>query len=150
MLFGKHVLERASEVMKYCMLVYNCIHTKVIIVITALITANIAEWKSQNRSAVWLHIPISLSALIPLAAEQGFTLHHGKDQEVVMSYWLLEDKPNKLPPYASHQVGVCGKWLDSLLVCVCVCVCVCVLACVCACVCVLACACVRVRVCAFL
>lgn len=25
-----------------------------------------------------------------------------------MSRWLLEDKSDKLPPYASHQVGVSG------------------------------------------
>ncbi len=71
-------------------------------------TADISHWQSEGRSAVWLHIPISLSSLIAAASEQGFSLHHGKGEEVVMNLWLLEDKPNKLPHYATHQVRVCG------------------------------------------
>lgn len=72
-------------------------------------TGHTEEWRVNGHSAVWLHIPIPLSGLIRLAAEQGFTLHHGTQSEVVMSKWLQDHKVNRLPHYASHQVGVCGK-----------------------------------------
>ena len=72
-------------------------------------TEHISEWKSENRPAVWLHIPIFLGGLIPVASEQGFTIHHAKGEEIVMSRWLAEDRPDKIPNYASHQVGVCGE-----------------------------------------
>ncbi len=78
------------------------------VLLPSIHVADVSQWRSEGRSAVWLHIPISLSSLIPMAAEQGFALHHGEGEEVVMNLWLLEDRPNKLPHYASHQVGVCG------------------------------------------
>ena len=74
-----------------------------------IILGHVLEWKSENRPAVWLHIPTFLGGLIPAASEQGFTLHHVKGEEIVMTRWLAEDRPNKLPNYASHQVGVCGE-----------------------------------------
>ena len=70
---------------------------------------HITEWKSENRPAVVLHIPTFLGELIPVASEQGFTLHHAKGEEIVMARWLQTERPNKLPHYASHQVGVCGE-----------------------------------------
>ena len=73
------------------------------------IAEHISVWKSENRPAVWLHIPTFLGELIPVATEQGFTLHHAKGEVIVMSRWLHENRPNKLPHYASHQVGVCGE-----------------------------------------
>lgn len=88
------------------------------------ITEHILEWKSENRPAVWLHVPTFLGGLIPAASEQGFTLHHAKGEEIVMSRWLDESRPSKLPNYASHQVGVCGEsgclhlahfWLTHIL-----------------------------------
>lgn len=70
--------------------------------------AHLSQWKSENRPAVLLHVPVFLGELISVASEQGFTLHHVKGEEIVMSKWL-QDRPNKLPKYASHQVGVCGE-----------------------------------------
>ena len=81
-----------------------CLNTSIVI-----LSAHILHWKAEGRSAIWLHIPLQLSALIPLVADLGFTLHHAQGEEVVMNRWLLENKHNKLPHYASHQVGACGK-----------------------------------------
>ena len=83
--------------------------TKVLIHSYCILPAHISHWKAEGRSAIWLHIPLQLSALLPLAADLGFTLHHAQGKEVVMNRWLLENKHNKLPHYASHQVGACGK-----------------------------------------
>lgn len=70
----------------------------------------VEDWRTRGHSAVWLHVPIPLSRLISLASEQGFTLHHGTQHEVVMSKWLQDHKINRLPSYASHQIGVCGEF----------------------------------------
>ena len=85
-----------------------------VVVFCTIYIEHILEWKSENRPAVWLHIPTFLGGLIPAATEQGFTLHHAKGEEIVMSRWLVEGRPNKIPNYASHQVGVCGESVCQL------------------------------------
>lgn len=75
---------------------------------STLLESHMEDWRSKGHSAVWLHVPIPLCHLISVAADQGFTLHHGMEGEVVMSKWLQEHRVNRLPHYASHQVGVCG------------------------------------------
>ncbi len=74
-------------------------------------TAHLRQWRDEGRSSVWLTLPLSLTPLIPTVAELGFSLHHTKGSNVVLSCWLQENKTNRLPPYASHQVGVCGRGL---------------------------------------
>ena len=101
---------------KVCLLPSSAqFHVDLLVIV--YLPAYITDWRAEGRNAVWLHIPISLSALIPLAAGLGFTLHHARGKEVVMNRWLREDKPNKLPHYASHQVGVCGKICDNEMSC---------------------------------
>jgi 8-oxo-dGTP pyrophosphatase MutT (NUDIX family) len=58
---------------------------------------------------VWLHLPLPLLHLANEAVEAGFSLHHASpgDRSLVLCAWL-EDSPSRLPPYASHQVGVSG------------------------------------------
>ena len=78
-------------------------------------SAHVAQWKKENRSAVWLHVPVQHSSLVHHAHEEGFYLHHaieGAERiggEIVLSLWLDDSRPCKIPPFASHQVGVCGK-----------------------------------------
>ncbi|XP_073497508.1 nucleoside diphosphate-linked moiety X motif 6 isoform X2 [Phyllobates terribilis] len=60
-----------------------------------------------------MHVPITLSALIAYAASEGFTFHHAKKDTSTLTLWL-KDGPNKLPEYATHQVGVAGAVLDEL------------------------------------
>ena len=57
---------------------------------------------------MWLHLPAALGSYIPHAASLGFAFHHASGQQAVLCLWLAEDRPNKLPAYASHQVGVAG------------------------------------------
>ena len=71
--------------------------------------AHVKQWQSQGKSAVWLHVSLSLGSLVPIAHSEGFTLHHAKEGEVVLSMWLDNSRENKIPNFASHQVGACGK-----------------------------------------
>ena len=70
--------------------------------------AHVECWRSEGRSAVWLHLPPALGSYIPCATNLGFALHHAVGQQVALCLWLAKDRPNKLPAYASHQVGVAG------------------------------------------
>ena len=78
-------------------------------------TAHLGQWRDEGRSAVWLTLPLSLTPLIPSLAKLGFCLHHTKVSDVVLSCWLQENKSSRLPPYGSHQVGVCGRRLTVFL-----------------------------------
>lgn len=65
----------------------------------------VQRWKEEGRIAVWLHIPITLSGLITYAALEGFQFHHAENDTSTLTIWLKEG-PNRLPGYATHQVGV--------------------------------------------
>ena len=73
------------------------------------VSEHVNQWSNEGRSAVWLHVPVVHSALIPTAVELDFVLHHTLHNEIVLSRWLDMSRPSKIPRFASHQVGVCGK-----------------------------------------
>ena len=79
---------------------------------------SLKKWAVNSHNAVWLHIDVAHCGLIAMAAELGFELHHASKETVVMTCWLNTNKANRIPPYASHQVGVCGE-LRCKVLCVC-------------------------------
>ncbi|XP_072261895.1 nucleoside diphosphate-linked moiety X motif 6 [Pyxicephalus adspersus] len=72
----------------------------------------VRRWKEEGRTAVWLHIPITLSGLITYAAMEGFHFHHAENDTSTLTLWLKEG-PSRLPGFATHQVGVAGAVLDE-------------------------------------
>jgi hypothetical protein len=64
-----------------------------------------------------LRLPIDQARLATVAAAQGFCFHHvpldAGGRHVVLKRWLQEDKEDKVPPFATHQVGVAGMCLDA-------------------------------------
>ncbi|XP_048365300.1 nucleoside diphosphate-linked moiety X motif 6 [Sphaerodactylus townsendi] len=72
---------------------------------------SIKQWKAEGHKAIWLHVPILQSRFIAVAAEQGFTFHHAESDSATLTLWLGEGF-NKLPHYATHQLGVAGAVLD--------------------------------------
>jgi len=66
------------------------------------------QWLTEKRCAAWLHVPIERSELIAHSAELGFRYHHAEDTSAVLCLWLQQDTPCKIPPFATHQVGVAG------------------------------------------
>ena len=71
--------------------------------------AHLKEWKAEGRSGVWLHIPIKHCALIKDAVDAGLSIHHSQREEIALCAWLDDSRPNKIPHFADHQVGVCGE-----------------------------------------
>lgn len=45
---------------------------------------------------------------ISIAAHYGFKLHHTQPKYVMMSLWLPEKVPNKIPEFGTHHLGVAG------------------------------------------
>ena len=66
------------------------------------------QWVAEKRSAAWLHVPMEKSALIAQSAELGFRYHRAENTSAVVYRWLQQDMSCKIPPFATHQVGVAG------------------------------------------
>lgn len=79
----------------------------------ALLEDSLRQWKSEGHIAVWLHVPILQSRFITVAASLGFCFHHALQDFSTLSLWLGEGS-NRLPQYASHQVGVAGAVLNEV------------------------------------
>lgn len=66
---------------------------------------SLGHWKLEGRRGVWLKIPSDKSVLIPASLEMGFAFHHAEKDYLMLNYWLSSEE-NRMPPNASHQVGV--------------------------------------------
>jgi 8-oxo-dGTP diphosphatase len=74
-------------------------------------------WKAKGYRVVWLELPLDKAALVPMAADRGFTYHHATEGYVMMTLPLIEGA--FVPAYASHYIGAGGVALndrDELLV----------------------------------
>jgi 8-oxo-dGTP diphosphatase len=72
---------------------------------------SLATWKAADYQVVWLEIPIDKAALIPAAAQAGFTFHHSRPESVMMTLRLEPDAV--IPPYATHYIGAGGLVLNE-------------------------------------
>ena len=68
-------------------------------------TINDAE--KNNKLSIFLKIPIQHANYIQIAGElYGFKFHNAEDNYAIMLKWLPKDIPSRVPPYATHHVGV--------------------------------------------
>ena len=61
--------------------------------------------RAENRSSVYLKIPSRYGAVIPVASKAGFVFHHAEGDQATMLLWL-DSTPCKVPPFATHHIGV--------------------------------------------
>ena len=80
--------------------------------ITAL-TTSVPAWQSAGLRGIWLKLPISKSHYVGHAVDAGFEYHHAEPGYLMLTQWLPPSQ-NKLPPNASHQVGVGAFIFDKL------------------------------------
>lgn len=73
------------------------------------ILESLNEWKDEKRTSIWYYLPINLSNLAVILAKYGFKYHHAENNEAVLYKWLPDDRPSKIPLFATHQMGVAGK-----------------------------------------
>ena len=75
------------------------------------LTHSLKEWRNDGIKAVWLEVPITRSALIPVAVNQGFTFHHSGEDYLMLTCALVEGA--YMPPYATHYIGIGGVVLTT-------------------------------------
>lgn len=71
----------------------------------------LSHFKQEKVKGVYLELTIDQFALLGIAKEFGFTLHHAEGNLMTLQKWV-PDTPSKLPPYSSHYVGVGGLVID--------------------------------------
>ena len=70
---------------------------------------SVLHWRRDAKKSVWMKVPISQSYLIPVAFAHGFSYHHAVGDYAMLLKWLPQRVACKVPPYATHQVGVAGE-----------------------------------------
>ncbi len=72
---------------------------------TASLTHSLAVWKNDHKRGIWLKLPIEKVAFVEPAVKLGFVYHHAEKGYIMLTHWLSEQE-NKMPPSATHQLGV--------------------------------------------
>lgn len=81
----------------------------------------VQTWRADGRCAVWARVHNGAAAGLPALLEEGFNWHHAKatpgdaDSKgyALLSLWLLEGVPSRLPTYPTTQIGVGGVVLNA-------------------------------------
>lgn len=71
------------------------------------------EIRSSQRRGVFFKVPIAQAAIIPIAAQHGFTFHHAEGDAAMLFNWLPDDEPSPVPDFATHVVGLGGLVLNE-------------------------------------
>ena len=83
----------------------------------ARLRASLDHWKQNDFTSAWLHVPASRSSLVESLTESSlsFDLHHvnATESTIVLKKWLRPNAEDKIPPFASHQVGCAGFVLSD-------------------------------------
>ncbi len=69
------------------------------------------EWRDRRYKLIWLEVPISKAALVPIAVEAGFVFHHAMESYVMLTRQLQNGA--FVPPYATHYIGAGGVVLNE-------------------------------------
>eukprot|EP00897_Mesotaenium_endlicherianum_P009414 jgi/Mesen1/8500/ME000480S07863 len=75
-------------------------------VFEGMLRESLVQWAAQGKRGVWLKVPATHAALVPIAIQAGFEYHHAERSHVMLTRWLPPGTPSTLPLGASHQVGI--------------------------------------------
>ena len=86
-------------------------------------------WTKNDYNSAWVHVPIQRASLVKFLTcgendnggddktntGLGFDLHHTNStlQTIVLKKWLRDGHEDKIPPFATHQVGCAGFVLND-------------------------------------
>lgn len=78
-----------------------------------VLSSSLTSWRMLGTKSAWLRLSLSRDAELFGAAERcGFIFHHARNDEAVLKQWL-HDGEDKIPPFATHQVGCAGFVLNE-------------------------------------
>jgi ADP-ribose pyrophosphatase YjhB (NUDIX family) len=76
--------------------------------------ATIEACRQLKKSAFWITVPMSHASLIEsMVGIPGLEFHHATGMNANLCLWLKDDVENKIPEYATHQVGVGAMVVNS-------------------------------------
>lgn len=76
-----------------------------------LLGSSLESWRDDGTRLVWLSLPRSRAALVPVAVEAGFQYHHADERELVLTFSI--EPGTYVPPYATHYIGAGGVVLTD-------------------------------------
>ncbi|KAK3280704.1 hypothetical protein CYMTET_11474 [Cymbomonas tetramitiformis] len=83
----------------------------------ARLCRTVADLRADGFLSCMLQLPIELAGLAAVAHQaEGFVFHHcppGVGSEVVLKLWLQDAEEDKVPPFATHQVGCAGMVINE-------------------------------------
>ena len=80
-----------------------------------MIKDSIEEWEQMSVKAVWVRVHVSHSEMVKvLHDEMMFTVHHAKEDYIMMVRWMMKDRESNLPVYNTHVCGAGGIVIDPI------------------------------------
>ena len=79
---------------------------------TETLNESLQSWTTEGRKGIWIHVSASQSDKIHVCLQQGFDFHMvvpgqtSSNKVLVLTKWLPQLTPNRLPLGPTHQVGV--------------------------------------------
>ena len=104
-----------SDILEYFVNAYNCVQIQDKSLINKCdmnwfihaMNNSLKIWKSKQYRAIWLQISIKNIHILSVAINQfNFTIHHSKNNYIMLSKWIHDTLPNLLPKYSHSFVGV--------------------------------------------
>eukprot|EP00624_Nannochloropsis_granulata_P003484 evm.model.NODE_27596_length_23439_cov_34.245060.3 len=77
---------------------------------TTRMLVTVQQLRKEGKSSLWARVHALNGHLLGVLGTFGFKCHHCEPDTVVMNLWLQPGKENKVPPYATHLVGVAGRF----------------------------------------
>ena len=72
---------------------------------------SLERWHEQKNQVVWIEIPLSHAACIPIAVNEGFVFHHSTTDYLMLTKQLVKDAV--VPLYATHYIGAGGVVIND-------------------------------------
>ncbi|UXI20559.1 hypothetical protein NH340_JMT06502 [Sarcoptes scabiei] len=66
------------------------------------------RWIQDGRRSVWFMVPSELTRFIPVLIRNKFEFHHTELNLCVLTRWIKDDEPNRLPKFAHTTIGIGG------------------------------------------
>lgn len=83
----------------------------------ARIAPSLERWTAEGVKSCMFKLPIENAGLASVAAQHGFVFHHvpldADGRHVVLKRWLQPRLTDKVPPFATHQVGIAGLCISD-------------------------------------
>lgn len=64
--------------------------------------------RAKGTTSIFLKVPMLFAHFIPIAGLYGFKFHHAEGDVATMLMWLPHNVECKVPPFATHHLGVGG------------------------------------------